>query len=51
MIDSKIEHETLTVFEEFPDDFVVVPPELPQRDEKARFDALIKPLFDQQHQN
>lgn len=49
MTDSIIEHESIkTVFEEFPDGFVVDSSKLPQIDEKAQFAALIQPLFDQQ---
>lgn len=49
MTDSIIELESIkTVFEEFPDDFVVDSSKVPQIDVKAQFSALIQPLFDQQ---
>lgn len=48
MTDSIIEHESIkTVFEEFPDDFVVDSSKLPPIDVEASFETLIQPLFDQ----
>lgn len=47
MTDSFIEHESIkTVFEEFPDDFVVDSSKLPPIDVEASFETLIQPLFD-----
>lgn len=48
MTDSIIESESFsTVFEEFPDDFVVDSSKLPPIDVEASFETLIQPLFDQ----
>ena len=48
LTDSIIESESFsTVFEEFPDDFVVDSSKLPPIDTTATFETLIQPLFDQ----
>lgn len=47
MMESKKEHKTsLTVFEEFLDDFAMDTSKLPQIGVEERFAALIPPLFD-----